>query len=720
MQSGSFSQSMLTFQPDQAIKEWNEDEYIKNLRFISASWNKVIYQFAPPDSGIQIKPLYWVTNYVNNASFFFGKNTTYDYGFLTRDETNNTLPVPMFRGQDVYELIKHTVGVMDSFVRTIPNLLSVTALSEDAVSRKQMIYNLAKLQIENKVYFDLMKTLTGIGIEPVGNLNFQSQEQLDKYFESFQDALEKIYVTLAKYAFTFNHAPEFFNKAAEYFGIGGLVQMRCYVHNGRTKWRLVEPQNAIWDNYNSQNQHREDRFAGEYCEKTIPEILSMFDWTPAEREEIKALAVASNSIWQTYNIPTGNQLVWWRTSSAGIPMVTCVHGQWRSLKFGGLDDDGKEIWLPTLREGWLVGNKYVKDFGESKNIIEDKHDNTRMRMHYVTATADTVMGVHMGIVDRLREYQKLKDAFQTKLNQLVANSKGKRYVMYADKMPEGMGAPDVLAQLSQAGIAVLPTRDIDDDSPEGNRGLIDTIDMTLDPTILNLGALIANLRTYMDNILSLPAAARGQQVNYQSKDVYAANVQASGYGMSSYYNTFYTWVLRILELSADLNKMTMAEGDKDTLTILVGDAKVEMLKMDDVKEMSFEDFCLGLSLEDFMTDQERQALIQFYMQRASASADPEDEQVMVKLMQIKSKTEFNDYVESVITAKLARKQQEMMAQQQQQQMMAEQAANAQVQSTAINADNQQAMQDKQIQADMAMQQQKMQGEQMSEDPLGLR
>jgi hypothetical protein len=71
------------------------------------------------------------------------------------------------------------------------------------------------------------------------------------------------------------------------------------------------------------------------------------------------------------------------------------------------------------------------------------------------------------------------------------------------------------------------------------------------------------------------------------------------------------------------------------------------------------------------------------MQRASATNDPEDELVFANIARIKTKTEMYNYIESVVSKKIDRKQQEMMAQQQQQMAMAEQAANAQVESAAI-------------------------------------
>jgi hypothetical protein len=291
------------------------------------------------------------------------------------------------------------------------------------------------------------------------------------------------------------------------------------------------------------------------------------------------------------------------------------------------------------------------------------------------------MGVSMGIAGRLKEYQKLKDYFQTKLNQLVYNSKGKRYVMYSDAMPEGMRSPDILAQLTQAGMVILPSRDMDD--PQGNGKLIETIDMTLDPSIVGLSQLIDRLRVYMDDIISMPANSRGMVSSYQSKDTLRMNLESASKGMASYYSTFYTWALRLLEYSTDLAKTIMGESDEDTMSLLVGDAMVEYVETKDIKDMQMKDFAMSLGLQDFLNDQERAMFVQYYMQRASATNDPEDELVFANIARIKTKTEMYNYIESVVSKKIDRKQQELMAQQQQQMAMAEQAAQAQVTSAEI-------------------------------------
>jgi hypothetical protein len=187
----------------------------------------------------------------------------------------------------------------------------------------------------------------------------------------------------------------------------------------------------------------------------------------------------------------------------------------------------------------------------------------------------------------------------------------------------------------------------------------------------------------MDDIISMPANSRGTVTNYQSKDTLRMNIESASKGMSSYYSTFYTWILRLLEYSTDLAKLVMAESDEETMSLLVGDALVEYVKTEDIKDMQMKDFAMSLGLQDFLNDQERAMFVQYYMQRASATNDPEDELVFANIARIKTKTEMYNYIESVVSKKIERKQQEMMQAQNQNAEMAAQAANAQVESAII-------------------------------------
>jgi len=119
------------------------------------------------------------------------------------------------------------------------------------------------------------------------------------------------------------------------------------------------------------------------------------------------------------------------------------------------------------------------------------------------------------------------------------------------------------------------------------------------------------------------------------------------------------------------------------MSLLVGDAMVEYVETKDIKDMQMKDFAMSLGLQDFLNDQERAMFVQYYMQRASATNDPEDELVFANIARIKTKTEMYNYIESVVSKKIDRKQQELMAAQNQNAEMAAQAANAQVESATI-------------------------------------
>jgi hypothetical protein len=683
----------ITRQPSQTLPEdkWTKEEYQKNLLFIAANWNRIVYTFSPTGVPNTAVPKWWVVEYLSNMSYYYGQNQSIDYKFLTTDERGNPLPFPKYKGRDIRELIDFVVGNMLQFIKAIPKIISSVGVSEEMVSKKQQLLDFAKWKLENRETEQLMGLFTGLKFEPIDGINFESQREVDTYFQSFKDKLEEIYVTLAKYAFYYNYGVEKFKKAAEFYCVGGIATIRVYAHNGQTKWEVVEPQTAVWDNAKSDDQHREDRFAGLVMYKTIPEVLSMFKWTKEEREEMEVIAQNKIMMGQ-YNLYMANNIIWWDAQPTGIPRLCVVHGEWRSKKYVGLDDEGNEIWDDCLRQGWLIGNKWVKGEGISTNQISSKTQDKKLQLSYITVTPDTNLGIVEGMVDKLKRYQDTKDLIKTKLLQLVSRSKGKNYVLYSDRLPEGLRAPDILSQFSQAGLVVAPSVDMDDEG--GAKNLLDTVDMTLDPTVLGLGNLILQERQYMDNIVSLPANARGMNMGYQSKDALAMNINNSNMGMASFYDNFYIFMKRVLEYSADMSKLIMPEQNNDMLTVLIGDVGVQMLQ-EDLKKMQFEDFALALSTDDVATEQDKQIFINYFMQKAAATNNPEDDLVVINLSKMTSKTEIINYLEQVTSKKLQRMAEEREQANAQQQQMASTAAEANVESTAISAEAQLAKQQSQ-------------------------
>jgi hypothetical protein len=673
--------SPLAVQPSQRKKDWTEEDYISNLRWLSSQYNRPIFDYGySTTTGRAAVVPNWVQNYIANESYYQQRQAITPYGFFAVDETNKPTSTIMYQGSDIRELIDQVVGNLMQPLKTLPKMITAISVSPNAVTRKMILKDLAKLRVANKVYFDILEDISGVGFQPMGDLDFEDEAQIEQFFTTFRDDLEKAYIALAKDACYRNHWIEVFSKSALYYCIGGFAMMRHSVRNGKVWWDIVEPRNAIWDNFRSSDQHRYDRFAGEVRMMTIPELVTLYDFTEQEQKELETIAQSRDS-WTTYNwVYGGYTFYWWNSDNKGVPVVATVEGQWRSLEFVNGE------WIEVIREGVLIGNKYIKNYGISKNTPEERDDKSKLKFRYVTVTPSVLSGVNMSMIDVLKKYQDLKDAFKTKLIQLVARSKGKGYFVNANKLPEGMNTPEIISQLSQAGIAVLEGDLIDEGNNSKGTRLVEQIDMTLDPSILGLAQLIQQERNYMDNIISMPASARGVVTNYQSADQIMSNIQQSRAGLDYFYTSFYTWVLRNLELSADMMKNLIGteEDDEEYTPLIVGDTMYEMLKMENIAEMPFTDFAMSLSIDDFANEQDKKMMQQVALQLATAGAITMAD--YTRLLSMTSKTEIANYFQYIDEKK---KQEQMMMQQQQAEQAIQQqdmSRQTQLDSTAISAD----------------------------------
>lgn len=671
----------VAIQPTQRIREWKDQDYMDNLRFLATQYYRPLYDYGYYAFVGKGSALAWNENYVVNESYYFGMQSKSPFDFFIKDETNTAIDIPMFQGTDCRELVDKVVGNMLGPIKELPKMISAGAISPNALSRKMILKDLMRLKINNRFFFEIMQEMAGIDYKPMGDLDFADEEQLESYFTTFRDSMEMAYSNFAKDSCYRNHWVELFAKQALYYCIGGFAMMKHTVRNGKPWMKKVEPVNAIWDNFRGDDQHREDRIGGEIYKYTLPELFTTYNFSETEQKEIEAEALTPQA-WGSYNWSfPGYQFRWRDYNDRGIPTITAVEGQWRSLEFR----EGE--WVEVLREGVLIGNKWLRAHGISSNTPVDRDDKSKLKMKYVVVTPGLFSGINYGIIDVIKRYQNLKDAFKTKMIQLIARSKGKTYVVYEDELPEGMNTPALISQLSQCGIYVTSRKKLDGDKNDTGRA-IEPVDMTLDPSVVNLALIIQQERQYMENIISLPATAQGVVQDYQSHAQIQNNMQQSKSGLEYFYSQFFIWVKRNLELQADMAKNLVGSGESDEeyYPLILGDVTAEMLKVEDVKDMAFEDFGLYMGIDDYLTAERKEFWRNYFVQKAANSQDPIDEVTMAKIEQFTTNLEMVNYMQMVAAEKIARQEQQMAKDAALTAYASNNQKEAQIESAAIGAD----------------------------------
>jgi len=648
------------------------------MQFIASMWNRRLYSFGSDATSATIgsDENRYVTSYLLNCQYFFGRQTASDYGFFIQDELGQNTRFPMTRGMDITKILLHIDGVVRQMIEPLPKTINVTAYSKNAVSQKKELMDFIKLKAQQKVFFDLIEEATGVGFKPIDR-DFKTQEELDKYLEDFQESMEIAYQNIAKHILLTNRYMPTLAKFSQYVALGGQATIEVYEHGGMIKWRIVPPESAIVDMSKNDDQHEDDDYGGSIMAMSVPDLLDEFDWTEDEIEELQTMAKAQ-TMWAQYNTYVGvNGLVWWQLNN-GVPKVMVVRGQWRSLE----KMDGE--WVEVLREGVYIGNKYLKNCKVSEGQVWNKMDKTRKRLRFRTVTPNTVLGNNLGIVGMLKRYQDIKDAFATKMIELSSRAVGKSFIVNASKLPEGLTAPDVISQLKQSNMIVLEGADIDETPDSKRQNLVETLDWTLDPNVRYYMDMISYYDGVISDIINIPQQTRGFQAQYQSAAVVNSNLQQSTLGMSWYYKNIMTSIKNLLEFSSDYAKLILPEKEDSDLNLVIGDAMVEVLKLEDIKKMQFEDFLLELNPNGLLQEQEKEQLKQFAAALAQNGAMSVSN--YIKMLQIDNKTQMYNYFEKVEKEKQIREEQLQQAQMEAQMAQTEMQQQGKQNVAEINAE----------------------------------
>lgn len=670
-------------QPDQAVDNYDESEYKKNLLFLAGQYNNALNN-VPILTGngtiTSTGTTSYISEYFNNLTYIYGTQGNANYGFFTKDYSGNDTQVPMLRGLDVYKIFNYLHGQATELIDPLPKTAVASAYSVNAQSVKKEMMDYISFQIKHKAFLQYIQLETGFGFKPIDR-DFQTQAQVDMFFENFQETMEIAYDRLAKDVIYTNDYQLKLPKAFDYALIGNLAGLVIEYENGRPRWRIVTPDKAIVDYTKGLDVHIDDDYAGEVFQMTIPELFEAYDFTEEEQTNLKAIAQNEGGLYSTYfSTYLNNGLYWW-TNLNNVPKVTVVKGQWKSLE---KLENGK--WRKVLREGVMIGNIYLRECKISEGQFYDKRKKNDKRLKYKWFTPNLMMGTSISVVGIIKRYQDLRDAFLTKMISMASSAIGKAVVIRASKLPAGMNTPDVISQLKQARVLVIEGDDIDE-TPDGKK-LAETVDLTLDPNINQILQIAQYFEGVISDVLNIPPQVRGMMSGYQSAKV-VDNVQIqSSKGLNYLYKGFMLWVKEVVEYSVDLYKV-MAPDDslgREHLELVVGDATAELLSMEDIKRMQFEDFLIDFDATNFANEQQKKEIANLTVQVATSGMPRKIIKDYIKLQKLDTVTEQLNYLEAEIYKDEMKEQQQLMAQQEQAMAQAELQAQTQENIAATQAD----------------------------------
>jgi len=269
---------------------------------------------------------------------------------------------------------------------------------------------------------------------------------------------------------------------------------------------------------------------------------------------------------------------------------------------------------------------------------------------------------------------------------MASSSFGRSVVIRASKLPEGMRTPDVVAQLKQNNIIVIEGEETED-NPNG-KSMAETIDLTMDPSITYILNIIQYLDQAINDYLNIPNSVRGMSQEYQSGKGIDSTKAASTKGLSYLFKNFQVFMKEVLSYSADLMKLMAPDDEmgRENLSLIVGDAMVEMLSMDIVRKMQFEDMLLSLNPTDYISQADKAEITQVVLQTATSQQPTKVLKNYLKMKKEESLTEAINYLEAEIY-KEEKQAAEIRAHEEELALITNQNNNAtQQQMTETNAD----------------------------------
>lgn len=628
------------------------------------------------------------------------------YGYASTDTDNVSLPSVWVAGQKITELVDDAVGKQIKVVNGAK--VDTKSVSPAATNRKTKQIELATIAHELKDYIGQMEQDQGVGFSPLGGMEqkFESLGDLNNYFKyDYKEKMEVMAHQIVQDIMLRNDYLNFFKDVLKNCLIGGVIATYPRVKNGKVWLKKYYPYQIIYDNKEDSEHHQNDRYIGVIEYMTPQEIISEYgeelQKTEKGRKALKTLkeitvdnygrfvnslpnCTLTTAMTNSTYINIAVVKAWWRADK-DTRYVVRENGEYGSKYVTKIKDTDKETdnhWWETWYKCTMIADLAIVDYGEETNLVERFEDKAVVQPPICVWTPDMTMGYARSLVGRLFQLQDKIDYFENTITQYVDRSTGKNFIVRGDLL--GV-SPDTVVNMvndfRRYGIHVTSTQDGDDPQSGDNvKNLIETVDMTLDPNIVNLIGLRKEQEELMQKIASTSEVDLGQQQGYISVNSQQQTISQNEKGTLSLTYGFIRHICQSLQMATNIQKNLIAEYNEGYGIPVISEDGQQYLEA--TKDLALEDFQIYMRFEDNITTEVRNRLLVIAERYASQPQPIITMKDIVKIEMAKNLTELMGYFDD-IARKEERKQAEAqamqaemeaaMAQQQQQTMLATEA-----------------------------------------------
>lgn len=695
----------ITYLPPQIKDEYKQEDYVQALRFIASRYNMPTYlnnqwNVSAKELGLPIgfasRCFVWRNYYQGNQN-----NITYNQVNLKEDGTR--LALKTFRGKDIFKFVNYCLDPIIDISKRIPKIISAETVSEDVVSQRRLTLDNDKFMLDQQQTVKYMNQKYGLYYQTANGVKFTGDLGKQVQAVNFRESLADAGVKIAKDVYYRNIMDEKIVEWGKDSLITGFAGAKVSIVNGYPLVDVIPSHEAIFPPSTIGDQFRKIPYAGRIRFLTVQEVAAMYGkyLTKKELEDIQTTAMNQGSLNSTYTpwtffntLSTPIYFDWWSMWD-GVPRIAVVEGQWASYRKADADEQRQ-----CLREGVLIGNKYLIQEGITTNITRDWRNPQDTELDYMFVQPMSVFGKNMGIPETLYLYQDRVDFLQTKIDHWINQTKGTFYLINGSYLDEGVDATQIMSSISDMRIEVV--KGVDEDAGDITNKFMQQGAIEMPRDIVNVMNELSRYRSMMADILNIPDAVRGMTEGYIPAKTLNFQQSQSGKGTRYYYNPMNTFFNRVLQKAVDKFKLSTLDNPTFEYTLIVGDAQIEQFKATDGFGLS--QYAIYLGFEDLADDGYKQRMMDMmfaYAQNPQSGytlADYNALETMYTKSEIQNYLQYRDFeiktqqMEAEQQARAAQEAQaaEQMASQEELAMINNEGAN---ERTAMQLDSKEAIEE---------------------------
>ncbi len=689
-------------------KDKNAQWYADVLRYYAtfynrpySSWesitNDTIYGYSP----VQQMRLWFY--------YYIGRQPNINFNHFFDAGTGTSVQNTWINGQKIGQLIKRMEGNTNALLSDIE--IGTKALSKDAQNRRSQHIEDAMLEFDNSTLFKNLDEEFGVSPKNVVPPKFrQSPDDIAKYMQyDYKENGELYAQAIGENIFVKNDGKEEYKSAFRHAVVGGICGIHSYVDNGFVKFHNVPSYHGIWDNRKEDDFNKKARFAG-FIEWLTPteienrfrkgkvenglsddEIIIIREMAKEDNPEIDEWNTASNFKW--YTAPGDRKI-------GEVGVVHMYFLNLRDTRYKKTEDNyGKSVILKLNDEkkknkkengdyfvmdvckATLIGNRFLVDYGYCNNVVRDPYNQSDPIMPLRFYIPGMVMDQFRSYVARLHEIQDQMDALRFKLMELVGRDIGKNYIVNGNKL--GLVRPkDMFTDFKSMGIHVTTGTDGEVDSLTATQRTVELVDLTLDPNVTKYVELVQYFENTMEEIVSIPKVALGQERGAIGLGTQENILQNSSQSNINLYDGFIHFMEMNLQHQTNMQKNIFCiEGNEDA-EMVIGERGMAFLK--ETKEFLFENIGVYISLKDIITPERRKQIwdLAFNLSQ-SGVIDMKD---AIKLQMETSLLKLENYFDFAIDKKEKQRQADMAAKAEEAQALQYQKNKGTLANTALQED----------------------------------